>query len=152
MVAIQYDQRAQSDDMDASVELHDSDLAEIRADGSAIDLVLTPAYVHRWNSENGRRVGRGLVQTARLRIQNATTSFARPLALPCTITDGELRASGCAHENLLPAPLEASGRVRLRLELSDGNELIVDGDGITLALEGEPVFVEDLPPDLDDLV
>jgi len=131
-----------------SIELHDSKLAEVLSQGSSVDVVLAPAYIHRWETKDGCRVGCGVHQTARFRIEGGTIS-GRSSTLPCAISDGELATDGCTYRNLVPTALGASGSIQLRLELSDGKSMTVRGNRLTIALEGDPVHVEDLPPDLD---
>ena len=53
------------------------------------------------------------------------------------------------HGNLVELPLGTTEAVRLHLVLTTGDFVDVVGTGIEIDVTGTPIFVEDLPADLD---
>ena len=118
-----------------SIELHDSQLAEIRREGAVLILRLSPAYIHR--------DGKGWSQEAELVVADGA-SGAIPVELPIGISDGALNTAQGPYHNLLMLPLDNSGPVVLELELVSGAVVRVTGEAIGVRLFGEPRFIEDV--------
>ena len=130
------------------VELHDSELGSVEVVADRTDLVLAPAYIHRWEARGGQRIGTGWTQTARVRLlpstpEETTQSDLGPLA------GGSLETPRGTFSNLIPVPLEVAAAVHLRLEFSNGRAIDASGKGVAITLEGDPDFVESLPAEFD---
>ncbi len=131
--------------MNSIIELHDSTVAAISREGSAIEVRFEPAYVHKSTGRPGIDPGTGWTQDARLVISGASLTGTAP-DLPCAVLDGDLLLGQERHDNSLPVPLDMAGLIRLRLEFGLGSQLIVTGVGVRLELLGEPCYVEDFEP------
>ena len=125
------------------LELHDSTVKEIRHEASRLTIKLH-GYVHRWDFAAGAWKGTGWMQPVSLRI-GAESTIA--IAVPAPISGGWLQISDVRYD-LIPLPIESPAPARLLLELADGTELQLAGDGVTLIASGEASYVEDLPADM----
>jgi hypothetical protein len=133
------------------LEFHDSTIVALSTDQLSLQIGMD-AYVHRWQSVEGRWTGRGWVQSVRITV-SAPTGLPQ-LELPATLASGSVELSGCTYGNLLPLPYQESGRVRVKLELATGEVIEVVGLDFAAQAAGEGRFVEDLPDEfrLDGLV
>jgi hypothetical protein len=115
----------------AWVEFHDSTLVAVAAADNDVELMLS-GYVHRWE-QMGRH------------------AHAPALALTSAvaISDARLQTGDVMHGNLVELPLGTTEAVRLHLVLTTGDFVDVVGTGIEIDVTGTPIFVEDLPADLD---
>jgi hypothetical protein len=126
---------------------HDSTLDRIDDRDGEIALMLS-AYVHRWEGAAGARTGTGWKFPARIVVHRAAVA-EQARAGREWISDGSLETKAAMYSHMVPVPLRATDRVRLRLEWAGGMSLDVSGDGIEIDLMGEGVFVEALPMDFD---
>ncbi len=117
-----------------SIELHDSRLAAVKAEGGRVTLELRPAYVHK--------DGKGWTQDADLVITDAKAPPALP-QLPARIDDGQLKTIEEPYHNLLNLPLKEEGGVRLTLEMEDSEALVFIGTSVVVLERSERVYVED---------
>ena len=124
-----------------ALELHDTRLVSISVDGDTVRLRLS-AYVHVSTGRPGRDVGTGWAQELELSIAGAAIE-ARPAELPMWILEGSLQLDGVAEE-LVPLPLDRTGRIRLDLLGAEGR-LLVSGEGIAALELADAQFVERVP-------
>jgi protein-tyrosine phosphatase len=119
------------------IEIHDSTLESLTSDGDRSILVFSAAYIHKFNGGH-----MGWVQRAILRIRGGIVSGAFT-QFPCDLMDGYLTLSEEKSDNLIPIPLNFSGRTELLLTSEFAESVHMSGDYITLELMGEPRYVED---------
>jgi hypothetical protein len=138
--------------MNQAIELHDSDLGEVRLSDTGLTIGLAPAYVHRSEGRVGIDPGTGWTQLAELVFTDAvpragiTASGALDLRLDCiTLDDGSLQAPGQQWRNLIPAPLEVEGPLRFVAQTQYGEDLIVEAQHLSVMLIGEATYVEQVP-------
>ena len=123
-----------------ALELHDSKVLSVVADGAAVRILLD-AYVHVSTGKPGRDAGTGWSQEVALVVAFGTVHEPHDGAL--WILDGEATLDGVP-AGLLPLPLAVEGAVGLTLAGAEGR-LRVSGRGLTVVEQGEPVFVEKVP-------
>ena len=130
-----------SDQENAAIELHDSDVADFRFENERLIIQFAPAYVHRSKGTPCVDPGTGWNQDALMVLSNAKVTGRLP-RFPCNISDGSLSVGDRVYAGYLPAPFVAVGDVTLELEFIDGSTIRVSADELRLDLIGEPVFVE----------
>ena len=117
-----------------SIELHDSDLAQVRILDGAVHLMFAPAYIHR--------DGKGWTQEVEVVIRDASIETDND-TWPVTVADGHMRTELGPYHNLIEIPFAVNGPVELELEFMSGAKITIKGNGIGHDFKGEPVFVED---------
>jgi len=127
-----------------SIELHDSNLSDCKFYEGMLVIELRPAYIHKWEMLNGKWIGTGWVQDAKMRIDNASVSGKMP-TVPVEISDGMISSGGSIFTNLISVPFNMNGPCRLKLQLVSGDVLEVSGRAINIEMQGEATFVENLP-------
>lgn len=124
----------------SAIELKESGVRSVRTRGK--DLVLEmETYVHESTGRPGHDPGTGWYFPASVRIRSARTRGPLP-QLPAAITSGALNVGARQFADLVPAPLERRGLVRVEFELTDGDILVVEGGGVSVALRGAGQFIE----------
>ncbi len=130
-----------------TIELHDSELLELKREGRNLAVVLD-AYVHRENDALDIDAGRftGWRQQLALVMRDAEVEGELP-DHPVGLSDGELLIVKPGHErrfDALPLPFEFdpdAHELTLFLE-SDGGELLVRAKGLRVEEQGEARFIE----------
>lgn len=130
--------------LQTSIEFHDSDLSACEMQDKMIVVELHPAYVHKWELTNGKWIGIGCVQDARITIENANVPKRMP-TLPVQISDGMIEIGTAIFDNLVAVPFKMSGPSHLKLQLVTGETFEISGTTISIAISGECKFVEKLP-------
>ena len=130
--------------MNSAIEFHDSEVADIVLDGDEVILSFAEAYVHKSEGKPGTDPGTGWTQAAKLFIGGASLEGVFP-DFPCWIADGSLRIEGIHLNDLIPIPLDCSGRVRLEVVFHRDSWITITGNSAKLVLIGEPTYVEDVP-------
>lgn len=135
--------------MNEAIELHDSELVAVSSSEDSIILSLSPAYIHRSSGRPGIDAGTGWTQAATLTIIGS--SAFSPVTLPATISQGRLRIGSDLYRNVIPAagtfesPIEFSAVV-FASDFTIRGDITIRGSGLTIALQGEPSYVEDFTP------
>ena len=119
-----------------SIELHDSELADIENKAGNIHIFLSPAYIHR--------DGKGWTQNVEITVHEATIR-ANKLTFPITIDDGSMKTRLGPYHNLLSIPFAVDGPVTFQLELMSGEVVTIKGKRIEHDFKGEATFVEEYP-------
>jgi hypothetical protein len=103
------------------------------------------AYVHRSASRPGIDAGTGWSQPAQLRFRKGkvTGSVA---TIPMELLDGRLILSKEAFPNIIFMPLNHAGPSRIEFQSWNEARIVIEGDGVTGAFMGPPVYVEDFEP------
>jgi hypothetical protein len=130
--------------MNEAIELHDSVLATTSNIGEKVVLWLRPGYVHRSPGCAGKDAGSGWHQAATITVFDG--SISSDVLLPATISDGSLRIGRQLYDNLIPARGTFEDTIELWLGLSAGESLTVRGARLVVALQGEPVYIEEFNP------
>ena len=127
-----------------AIELHDSLLAILEDEGSAVRVVFEPGYVHETQGSPGVDLGVGWLQTIEFLI-DAGSIEGRLSALPFDVRDGKLTVNEHEYRNLVPLPLNFSGDVELRLLLGSGENVVIRGKAIRSGFEGLAEDPEEFP-------
>ena len=130
--------------MNSAIEFHDSEVADIAFDGDSVILSFKEAYVHKSLGTPAFDPGTGWTQAAKLFIGGASVEGVFP-DFPCWIADGSLRIEGRDSNDLIPIPLDCTGRVRLEVHFHRDSRVTIAGNSAKLVLIGEPTYVEDVP-------
>ncbi len=130
--------------LQTSIELHDSDLSAINFHDNLLVVELRPAYIHKWELINGKWIGTGCVQNARITIAKAPAP-TKHLAVPVQISDGMINIGEIIFDNLVPVPFHKNDPIVMKLQVVSGDAFNVSGESITIELCGESKFVEKLP-------
>ena len=107
------------------LEFHDSTLARLDVAGH-VELLLD-AYIHRWERVNDGWKGTGWMQSVRIVVSNAVGLSAVPL-LPVGISDGRLQLGRLAPKDIVRLPLQASGQIRIWLQLTTADVVELTGN------------------------
>lgn len=124
-----------------AIELHDSTLESIEKNGSTLVAVLS-AYLHSSAGSPGASRGSGWSQTAHLQIGDGTDNG---VGTPVGLIGGKVDLGDEAHDNLIPLPLTHEGPVRIELESTKGEMVILAGNGLRVVLVGSAVHIEEFP-------
>jgi len=128
------------------LEFHDSTLTGVDARDSHVELLLD-AYIHRWESVNEGWRGTGWMQSVRIVVRNAIGLSAVPV-LPVEIADGEFQLGTVAPNDLVRLPLQASGVIRIWLQLTTADVVELTGSAVRIEATADPRYIEELPADL----
>ncbi len=127
----------------AIIELHDSTVEALTV--VPPDLIIQlDAYVHRSHGIPATDPGTGWSQRAIICVRNGQPDGPIP-ALPCWLSDGEIRLDADVFDNLIPPSLSCEQSTTISLVFTSGDRLRIAGDGLTIGLVGEPRFVEEVP-------
>jgi hypothetical protein len=129
--------------MNESLELHDSELAEIEWRGDALVLTFAPAYVHRSPTLPGESAT-GWLETAIVVLLRATLHSTLP-ALPWALSDGSFHHGAGVYMNLIPVPTNLAGPITVDLQGSDSSTLTITAETLSIALFGTGRFLEFTP-------
>jgi hypothetical protein len=124
------------------LEFHDSTLSAVNQTADDVEVIMD-AYVHRW----GAWKGTGWMQPVRILISEVRGRSVVPI-LPVYISDGHLAVATIIHDDLVRLPFNASGGVRLWLQLTNADVVEFSGRTMQIDVIGEARFVEDLSADL----
>jgi hypothetical protein len=128
------------------LEFHDSKRTRFDSREADVELLLD-AYVHRWESLNDGWRGTGWMQGVRIVVRNAKVLWAIPV-LPLAISDGSLQMGALAPNAVVRLPLQASGAISIRLQLTTADVVEVTGSSIRIEAAAAARYVEELPTDL----
>jgi hypothetical protein len=132
--------------MNSCIEIHDTEVAEIRCFEAGVVVRFVNAYVHRSEGRPGVDAGTGWSQEAELFLAEATIIGKVP-PLPCLLVVGTLVVGSHSHEDLIPLPLDSQEQSTITLcfgYLDFGIE--VQGRSSRLQLVGEARYVDDFAP------
>jgi hypothetical protein len=121
--------------MNNGVELHDSQVTEIKRSGADLHVVFRPAYVHRSDGVPGSDSGWGYLQPVEFTFRGAT--YAETGECAGSVSDGEVSARDRRYSNLVPLPLTVSGAIAARLVFVSGGVLTVTAEGFSSETVGE---------------
>jgi hypothetical protein len=125
-----------------AIELHDSTIQAIRADGPDLVIEMT-VYVHESAGVPGRDPGVGWFQPAQMFVSNVVLDAGLP-PVPLRLDDGVVGADGERLENIVRLPLDCSGQVTVELRGLRG-AIAARGSRVRVNLEGTPGTVERFP-------
>ena len=131
--------------MNSALELHDSNISEIRQQGNDVLVLFSHAYIHKSTGKPGWDAGSGWSQAAELVVINSMLSPTLPDNLS-NLRGGHLTVNNELFAGLIPVPFNALGKTELEIEFSEGERLSFVGEGITLFLRGEGQYIEEVAP------
>ena len=100
--------------MNSALELHDSNISEIRQQGNDVLVLFSHAYIHKSTGRPGWDAGSGWSQAIELVVINSML----PPTLPDNLSDlrgGHLKVNDELFAGLIPMPFNAIGKTELRL-------------------------------------
>jgi hypothetical protein len=115
--------------------------------GEAQIELLLDAYIHRWERLNDEWRGTGWVQSVRIVVSNAIGLSAMP-PLPVEISDGWVQLGAVAPNDLVRLPLNASGAIRIWLQLTTADVVELTGDAVCIEATADARYLEEVPADL----
>lgn len=128
--------------MNQAIELHDSRVTEVVRAGDAVTVRLAPAYLHRSEGKPGWDRGTGWVQSWELVFSGATV--VHPLGeLPQELDHGWLWLGDQRFDDLLPLPLDHTGKLRFSGITLGGEQLLVVADSVSAGATDNARYVED---------
>lgn len=127
--------------MNSALELHDSDVLELRWRGSELRVVFDHAYLHQSAGRPGIDAGSGYLQPGELVFLAARVS---ELGGACvgTVSDGYVADGPMTHSNVVPLPLAVDGPVEAAFTFTSGAVLTVTGGGVSWVPTGEARYLE----------
>jgi hypothetical protein len=128
------------------LEFHDSILIGFDAEEPQVQLLLD-GYVHRWERLDEGWSGTGWMQNVRIVVSNAVGPSAVP-PLPVDISDGQLHVGTVCHDNLVRLPLEASGAIRIWIQLTIADIVEFTGSAVRFEATAAGRYIEELEADL----
>ena len=128
------------------LEFHDSILTGFDARETRVELLLD-AYIHRWERLNDEWRGTGWMQSVRIVVSNALGLSAVP-PLPVEVSDGRLQLGAAAPNDIVRLPLQASGGIRLWLQLITADVGELTGNAVIIETTADARYIEELSADL----
>lgn len=129
--------------MKIALELPDSRINAVVADGQNMVVAFSHAYIHKSKGIPGKDPGSGWSREAELIMQKAIIHGPAPI-FPNTISDGKLIVGGITYDALIPLPFKRRGLAVLNLSFSDGSVLEIIGLAPRIELIGKPIYLEEL--------
>jgi len=129
----------------AWLEFHDSTLTRLDVGKADIELLLD-ACIHRWERLNDEWRGTGWMQSVRIVASNALGLSTVP-PLPVEVSDG-LQLGAAAPNDIVRLPLQASGAIRIWLQLTTADVVELTGNAVIIETTADARYIEELPADL----
>ena len=123
------------------IEIHDSTLEQVDMAGDGLVATLS-AFVHRSPGVPGRSRGSVWSQTVRLELQGGSHGGVDS---PIWVVDGHVALGGETYDNTIPWPLAHVGPVRIEFEGSEGEHIVLVGQGLKVSLLKDAKYVEEFP-------
>ena len=128
-----------------SIEFHDSTLYSIQKIGDTIEILLKPAYVHESSGRPGVDKGIGCSQDVMIVLSESNLPTLTNV-FPVDISEGEIKSNEIHIRNMLPIPFDLTENFTLKLELTDGSNLVFSGTKINVKTLGDATFIENFNP------
>ena len=127
--------------MNSAVELHDSEVNEIRLSGRGLHLTFPNAYVHKSNARPGIDAGDGYLQPVEMIFSEAQYTESNGLCSG-VISEGTVSIGDEKFENMIPLPFDAKGNVSASISYASGGVLTIMASALSCTASGEARFVE----------
>jgi hypothetical protein len=127
------------------LEFHDSALTAVSTRATHVEILLD-AYIHRWERLHNVWKGTGWSRSVRILVSSPAAGPATP-PLPVDISDGRLEFGAVTSDGIVGFPFQASGVVRLWLQLVTADIVEVTGSAVRIEGTGPGRYIEDLPRD-----
>jgi hypothetical protein len=109
--------------------------------------LLLDGYIHRWARLHDGWKGTGSSQRVRIVVSGPAAVPAAP-RLPVDIAVGRLQLDAGTSDAIVGLPFQASGSIRLWLQLITADVFDVTGSSVRIDATARARYIEDLPPDL----
>ena len=126
-----------------SIELHDSSIESISKVEDQLFLFIK-AYIHQSDGIPGIDKGTGWTQAVVISFYDASFS-SKNKEYPIDISDGELLVGQKRLSNLIPIPFIGES-IELKLELINGEEIVLSSQKAEIILLGNPKYIEEFLP------
>jgi hypothetical protein len=125
----------------SALEVHGSDVVELRPSETALQMIFEPAYVHRSEGRPGVDAGSGFLQPAEIVFTGAKYTEKDG---PCTgaIAEGLVTVAGKRFDSVFPLPHSATGNVTGEFTFESGAVLSITATGVSCASTGPAVLVD----------
>lgn len=126
--------------LNAALEFHDSQVAQVMPHESDLIVRFSAGYVHRSDGQPGIDAGAGYLAPISIRLVSAKWVGNLDLCIGMLwdgcISEGESKMS------LIPLPYRRVGDISAQFQFANGTELTVTASAIECRLTGEETFVE----------
>jgi hypothetical protein len=129
--------------VNAAIEIHDSELADVVITQNGVVIRLAPAYIHRSVARPGFDAGSGWSQAVELLFAFGVVEGQIP-ELPCTLDDGSI-SGGAEFAGMIPLPCVVETAVRFEARNLHGDLVVIRGDRLEVKAVGEASYVEEFP-------
>lgn len=131
--------------MTEHLELHDSEVSSVSVGESSVEVLLSPAYLHRSLEQPGQEADSGWLCAAILTFTEATLS-SMPGQFPSPVWEGFLRVGTEKFDNLIPSRGSFTSEIEFSATLTSGEILAIRAKRVNIELRSEPTFLEHLHP------
>ena len=129
-----------------SIELHDSDIQEIKVNKDEINVIFGSVIIHVSDGRPRIDAGDVYVQRAELLFQGTCKLVGTIKEYPILVSDGKLEINDFTWINEITVPLDKIGKVKFFISPRDvGEEIIVTADRVSIKLIGNQKYVEEFP-------
>lgn len=127
-------------EMNAGLEIHDSEVRSVEANANSLTVAFSAAYVHRSSGRPGFDAGSGYAQSVEMEFSGATWVGPLPECVG-RLSDGQVVSNGVAR-SLIELPYSSSGSVSAEFQFTNGSLLSVSASALVCRFTGEPRFIE----------
>ncbi len=128
--------------MNKALEIHDSNLKEIKNNDLSIILCLDKAIIHHSEGIPGIDKGTCWLQSIEIYLKNASI-INEPEDIPNELDYGYFIINGTKYDNMINVPFKESGEIDIMLETLYGNELRINARKIAIAEINSPQYLQD---------
>ena len=125
--------------MNRAIEFHDSKIEKILQEGNDVRVIFAEAYIHQSKGKPGVDAGTGWTQKAELFLKDADVKGRFP-EFPAGLWDGHIIID--QRRSMLLIPLDLKVTTETSLVFFSGETVDIKSESASLALIGEPTFVE----------
>lgn len=128
------------------IQLSESTIGSIAQTEGTIAISFSPAHVLKSEGIPGVDASTQWTQSAQLTFQEAQIVGELP-ALPAAIASGRITVNNMGYVDMIPAPLESAGLIRLSLEITESvAKVMITGTEVKLELQGYGKYIQHIPP------
>jgi hypothetical protein len=129
----------------SSIDLPGCEVESIRIEGDRVILRFSRAYIIKTMTGSVERTR--WYQAGELIFTGAQAEGELP-ECPCVCAGGDVGENIYTYRDMIPIPLKSHGRAHCDLGFQGSERrLVVQGDGVELAMEDRPYYIEHLRPE-----
>jgi hypothetical protein len=129
----------------SSIDLPGCEVESIRIEGDRVILRFSRAYIIKTMTGSVERTR--WYQAGELIFTGAQADGELP-ECPCVCAGGDVGENIYTYRDMIPIPLKSHGRAHCDLRFRESDRrLVVEGDGVELAMEDRPYYIEHIRPE-----